>query len=825
MSDSRWDAPLFLASGDVRQQANEPAQLTLVRRGAYIGTQKPLIESMAHVHQQHEGLGDKKGFERVVNQVASWVKDGRFPSDTLAASATSFLDVGQMEAIHAYTLETPRYYWELNLLFYNSVNAQHDVRLNVWQEFLFQLDGGLQKLSSYQKQKGHMARRLYRVAWIPHEDVEAYFQEGKEVVFKAPTSTSAVIQPGFYWTGVTSSFTGSKRCLLLEFDSVASSEALDIQLLSALKDEKEWLLPPFFRAVVKGRAEVTDSELGFSTDPRRPVLKVQLRGLRRLPPLQSVLDWHSGCSIPQLLGLTITLAAHSEDQGLSSSLTQALQQCEALASLVDANLSKCFHSAQLQTGGKIGVAYSVMSIAAGVMAGLLAATPVVGIVAGLVYAGLGAGLLADVLAGNSAKFQVQHGSRLEASARYWEEKVSELVPKIMEDLKQDPARMWKQVEEHMVPLQLELNVGIAQENTALRRLVSMLIEAAFVGQLLSMSFSFPGSRTARTEMGLEWMPQRAFIKTFQPDGWETPWLSPVVDSIIGANELLQRKRAGSTEQADQLSSFSSEKESGSSVPPDVLLFANLDLLRLRLSRTRVVLPFGPPDAGKTTILKKAFDLDLANGLLEEGRTNRLSFHQSQVVHLESSELLVGDVPGYGDSKPERNNVVRIMSNFALDEKLSEMMLILLVIRSGRDVQQEFDVLVEELARTRAKFMVIFTHADRRFADIHLESPKGTKRKDEAWLRACAKKIQMEDEMWIASHLPNLRPPVFYTCFSGAYSWPPPKEKEEEDSDGPGEGPKPWLKDAFHKNFQEVLRTPGQLRSEVLEHFGVDHVDA
>lgn len=675
-----------------------------------------------------------------------------------------------------------------------------------------------------------MAKTLYRVAWLPQETVEKHFKEGNQVVLKGATSTttSTKVASYFYNLGVTNPDPSiKKQCLLLEFDALACKEAVDIRFLSDFPQEEEWLLPPFFRALVQS-IEKVESIFEQRVYPDFPVLRVRVRGLRRLPPLSGLMKWEMGLSIGQLLGLTITLAAHSLAARSRDGLGDALRVSEALAILT----TEADQEEHKKKGRKVKLHFKIGAgvTAAGIVGSLGCA--VAGLVATVATGGAaGAGLALWAL-GVWGTATIQHGmngvlttfqerrlaksrsgklSRLQASTEYWAAKVSKLAPVLQQKWEEVPAEVLSQLGANFEALQREVAEGGSQEDTLLERLFAMLMEAEVIGKILEV-----GTFSDQAPLSIQ-LPEDV-VEKFRPEGWAKATWHPVVHSICAADQVFKLMRAPAPTNTEDAPDAWQQVRSDLHLP-HMCLFACLDQLRLRLSRTRIVMPIGLPDAGKTTVLKHAFRLEgLSAGLQEEGRTKSLSFSPCPACELDSSEVLIGDVPGFGDAIEERNAVVRVMLGF-LNEQLRDMMLVLLVQRSGRDVTTPLDELAGEIAKVGAHLFVIFTHADERFNNISKEAKKyGTKQRDPEWLKKCAEKIKTEDEEWKKRHFPENPPRSFYACFEGQLAL---RDEcgEEEDEEEEGYQAADWLIKGFHENFKDVLVRPSQLREVVLEHFG------
>lgn len=1005
MGESRWDHELFQFL-DVRQQSNEPAQLTLVRRDVYKSDKQPLASHMDRLHKQHlQDFQQQRPAIRVTmstlkeefKQMCREVEGLRLPEREAAASMDlSSLLTSQREAIYAYTLPAPKYYKILNDQLHEARNAVAEPKLNLWQEYLYQFDTGLARLRDSQRKRGHVAKKLYRLAFLPEVIAAEHFSpdsDHDDVVFKAFSSstTSELVARTFFEEQKLDPENRGKVPVVFELDEVASSEAVDIRWLSKIRGEQEWVIPAYFRAKVVACEDATDFGPG--------VRRVHLRGLRRLPQLSSVVDWQEGVSVSQLLGLAVLLCSQQlvpgyESLGLAGDLSNAgLSLAMSLVRLED-----LMHGATKPedpewftplvaaglVGGGVGVAVEVAVVGLAAVSGV-----------GFLLAGLFA-LTATVayLSSGEKRQEDQSRSRLHAAAASWCEQLKSVGGEVRGDLEQEgPAGLlaqffrgffegemlhkatsvlqpgelgrllhvadpvWSQeianqtlfshiedyreklyaghlkvsgqglpsisdlldsdldpealrgrlvlacgqVEEaivqrlaetlapHLVqPLmapgggfqslgspcltrlvkhaliarsralatgeasldsiysrctqQLAADFDLkrrkppellvvheiarlavlrsqarahaaaqppeqqsSQERVWMKSFAKMLVETNLIEKLVEVVPAFKAD--SFTCDSWCWAPAPQRLCQYAPSAHQGPILHPVLAAIAVGNRVLE--------------SATSHANAVPDVPISSLkTLASLDLLRLRLSRTRVVLPLGEPDAGKTTIVKHSFNLDLTAGYNEDQRTSFLSFHRCPDISLDSSELLFGDSPGFGEEGAElqsRNDAVWAASRFALNEKLRDMMLVLVVLRSGRDVKVGVNELVAELVATGTSVLIVFTFADESFKKRNSTPPKGTKRSDPVWLQECARRVQEEDQERVDRLLGGpqhglRQPSVLYTCFFGPFS-----EVEQDDDDDAQEVVSEWLVQAFRAHFPLV--SPLQLREEVLRHFG------
>lgn len=335
-----------------------------------------------------------------------------------------------------------------------------------------------------------------------------------------------------------------------------------------------------------------------------------------------------------------------------------------------------------------------------------------------------------------------------------------------------------------------------REKRWMKTFAKMLFETQLIEKMVEALKPF--SESEHSMSAWPWAPKAACLQSYIPSSNSQSILHPVLASLAVGNEV-----------------FESPTSTGGA--PALKVLAHLDFLRLRLSRTRVVLPIGKPDAGKTTTMKYAFDLpDLRAGVTERDRTQFLSFRKSQCGNLQtdSSELLVGDAPGYGEGATHlqcRNDAVRVAAQFACDDSLREMMLVLVVLKSGRDVKESVDKLITELLQSGTAVMIIFTFADTCF----LERVDSKDSEDDDWMKECAQLVKEENSKRVErlTGEGQNKPLVMYTCFSGPLSKVPQERRSRVQVEE-------VVKKAFHTHFSDVLKSPQELQEVVLQHFGV-----
>jgi hypothetical protein len=142
--------------------------------------------------------------------------------------------------------------------------------------------------------------------------------------------------------------------------------------------------------------------------------------------------------------------------------------------------------------------------------------------------------------------------------------------------------------------------------------------------------------------------------------------------------------------------------------------ALMDTLRIMLSTTRMISVMGSPDAGKSTFLEKTFGITtLGSGVEDAARTKQVSVFQHPKFNEELRPVYIADIPGYGDSVEERNEVV-LFFRTAL-ASLGPAAKTMWIHRAGRDEVRASDELFQ--AVSGALSLVVVTHVDSRLAEM------------------------------------------------------------------------------------------------------------
>lgn len=779
MSLSRWADASFRSSVDVRQQANEPAQLTLVRRGVYKGVyngteEEALADSMCEVHKQHPELGSIEIFKQAIAAFP-------FPEEM-----AKHLSRNQMEAIHAYTLETPKYYKVLNDRLYNTENEQHEPQLNAWLPFLLHFTGGLSRLREHQQEK---PRQLRRVCQIPKTIWEEHFTErnqDKSRLFRAALSTSSSSDESMFDSFLVMNKAASdKVAVQFEFDEWASREAVCIQRLSAVFAEEEWLFPPFYRARAVGDPEPIT--LGSGSFARKG-FKVRLTSLHRLPPIPAMLDWNGSISISKILALMALLIEHMQGD-LRTTLMGAFNKFEMWCGLACPD----------KTGGEQEVEGKDDSD--DIRQRVTSANDI-------------RKVLGSTKREETLEERLQRELELISTINPWLELLKSVgAPELVEAERRYKTAQtlqeyrgcigaWAaqdaQEAEHIRQLAITF-IGIGRVECVLRGQEGTLAEVLWETRLPLSPDALACEGLPPAEL-LESLKQTVY---FQGGGMvEREYLHPVVAAIEKRQVVLAAPPA----------------ELG---PDDAAkcLLAYLDHLRLVMSRYRVLLLLGLRGSGKSTVAKTAF------GLQAQDVTKTLAF--SRCDDLE--DVLIVDTPGFCQTIEARNDFVRLALSFA---DIRGLLRVLVVAESGQEATVTHETMKKEIAELRDKAVpvdVVFTQADERYKaavikKLREERNPPDREHFEEWLRkldvtAIAEAIRNEDRGILKSggflKEDEIGDPT-YVCFSGFFT-------REETGTKPKitfleEPPPKAMIQGFHEAFNDNLQSAEELKRRLLASF-------
>jgi len=239
------------------------------------------------------------------------------------------------------------------------------------------------------------------------------------------------------------------------------------------------------------------------------------------------------------------------------------------------------------------------------------------------------------------------------------------------------------------------------------------------------------------------------------------------------------------------------------------LLGNMGLISHIMSRIRVIVGLGAPDAGKSNAWNKIYGIQCPSGLDESGRTQRLKFYPHPYVGSSACPALIADAPGYGDSDP-RNDASRMLLACASDTALQGLFVILVFIPSGRQLQGPVNDLVAFMRQRNIPFEFVTTKVDLRYEELMItrhehakkqnpeKKPVWTKEEREEVKKAVIEEIKAEDR-----RRRDGEEEVHYACLSG---WAAEDFDAEEDA-----GPRfPWITKEDVESFFN-LKSIDQLR--------------
>lgn len=811
---NRWAHPIFVDAA-VRDQLNAPKELMQIQRGCFQprSEQGGFALAMAQLHEHCRSTLGPNHFQDVVD----WV------GDNIEALQLAYpcLEREHVQALRAFTVERPTaYYRALSELFYPLPNGEASPDLRWWQEFLYWFDDGLDRLCKQQRERAERVDNLVRVCWLPTDYLERLYQPGTTVIFKAPMSTSETVQWEFLLLNCHEHNANSKVPVILHFDSSLTRQAARVyDHISAFPAEREHI----FRARL--RAQITARSVEYPLPSGIAITNVYLTALPESRPLPRVLN-HDLTSSADVLTVAGLLGLHM-DPSTGAALLDPLQRIEtALNYCVDARemhtgwlsrlaeawhllrqgeeitatewpeLAPCVKSVRsCKRSAKISVYVGMGSLALALSAvlgidyiasftpwrtislekNLDAAYTVSPSITFALHAGMRLGhvsMISSALSGVlSSAAGVFHGVRCLASAvsssrvdhaatdqeRERREAVAEAVVRLGYDgparlvesvvredaLQQAPRDLLRPHSSSGAAYQQHVSSGHAhqrdnesigdaesREVASLALLVNFLIGSRVTGLLL--------------DDGVEEVAQ-AFVSPFPLDGHHVNIALEVGDRVF-EDLTLETDKETAARQA----------------------VAIADLLRLRLSRVRILLPMGGPDAGKSTLLKKVYAVNVQAGLSSGSRTATLSLHQHPAHDPDYLPAYVMDVPGCGAKLRARRDVVRLAVFLASHDSFAGMVSPLFLVKAGRPLESDTLAVARAVADAQCPVHYVVTHADKRFQEriedadrLHEES------RDPYWNTedsAVIDRIAAEIRAEVREHLGQ--EPLFYACFDG-----------------------------------------------------------
>ena len=290
---------LFLSNRASRHLTNEPAEITLSRWGEGMKLPETLLPFL-------EALTDIRINDRA-RDVIQWAAEHlyQFP----------YLKKVQLEALRLYTLHEPKYFKAMNEKLYAQDNELSGTEeFTRWAPFIIAFDTGFTEMRKHQRESKHpRPPQLHRIAFMPHKITSDHYETpGHEVVIKGTASCSTEVQRQFFAEGTFYHEDGEemKKPVILDFDESAVQEAVDLQPVSVFGDqESEWVMPPFFRGIVRKVQAVQGNEL-FPD-----VHRAQLGAIRQMPFVAELLEYPDAIEMRRtrdkgLLEFALLLALH-----------------------------------------------------------------------------------------------------------------------------------------------------------------------------------------------------------------------------------------------------------------------------------------------------------------------------------------------------------------------------------------------------------------------------------------------------------------------------------------------------------------------------------
>jgi len=246
----------------------------------------------------------------------------------------------------------------------------------------------------------------------------------------------------------------------------------------------------------------------------------------------------------------------------------------------------------------------------------------------------------------------------------------------------------------------------------------------------------------------------------------------------------------------------------------------LQLQRLALAKTKLLLVAGAPDAGKTTLLREVFGLrHLKAGLAEEGRTDEVVFELHPRGDLRFRPVYLVDSPGFGDGEHlHRNDMGRLLLRAC--DWLGSNVTLLWVLRAGRHTKDDAYQFVSGIAESTQRLLVLVTHMDKLFEERYREAGpgwrdgilQGVPHRDPRWKqqrRVLMQELLSEVESTIRRtlHLEegDQLPEICFACLGG---WMSRSVQDEEDEFAQPQ-PWPWAREELNEFFgilaQDALR--------------------
>eukprot|EP00811_Abedinium_folium_P004950 NODE_14560_length_1101_cov_6.987680.p1 GENE.NODE_14560_length_1101_cov_6.987680~~NODE_14560_length_1101_cov_6.987680.p1 ORF type:complete len:347 (+),score=66.82 NODE_14560_length_1101_cov_6.987680:1-1041(+) len=210
------------------------------------------------------------------------------------------------------------------------------------------------------------------------------------------------------------------------------------------------------------------------------------------------------------------------------------------------------------------------------------------------------------------------------------------------------------------------------------------------------------------------------------------------------------------------------------------IVGNFGLLRQVMARSRIIIPLGLPDAGKSTFLKKVYGIRCATGLGRAGRTPAITLYpHPRFYEHNHAPIFVADVPGFGDVIAARNDISRMLLSLAAIPAFRQSFVIMVLIPSGRPVLGQIKELTDKMDADGVYYEYFITKVDKvyedRIEDTHNKFKEGleggTDMRQEAARREVARGILHDDREQVHDK------PHHYLCLAG---WAAESDDDEDE---------------------------------------------
>eukprot|EP00747_Dinoflagellata_sp_TGD_P184118 gnl/TRDRNA2_/TRDRNA2_39478_c0_seq1.p1 gnl/TRDRNA2_/TRDRNA2_39478_c0~~gnl/TRDRNA2_/TRDRNA2_39478_c0_seq1.p1 ORF type:complete len:820 (+),score=112.90 gnl/TRDRNA2_/TRDRNA2_39478_c0_seq1:79-2538(+) len=695
--------PIFASSKSVRRFSNEPRKLTLARIGGYQPpSMREVVDTIFKTYQRLEwencSAQGVLGSENYSNHVVP-------EAQRLKAIAYPHLSTDQLEAMRIHTLEEPSFYKLSAPDLYKYKPGDRSV--GPWDDFYCHL---LQGLALHAKERPRQGR-LFRVALIPEDVFNSHFKIGNEVFFAAPMSAAVDPQWSFALAANPQQLAG-KVAVLLEFDEHACLHAACLSEaqhpISAFgTGEQEWTFPPFLRGVVQSMEAKCENWNGIPirTGSGCEVPHVVIAGQHAVPPL-------SGLLLNRIPSSAVLDAAMLVGMLSSRAGSDTASHCSPVLLCVEKITDSMNKALRYRDTSGNGLIY----FSGDVRKDVDEAHVTYGTVAGNV-AGWSAFAFALACGPPSAPFAVAFGcNALGYGVGYG---VGYALKPSEEQIADEMAR---KVMERADQLRLKAIAGLdnlhAKSESAMKRRKRFEEQ---LKDLMANDVKKPISTYMQTAWG--YLSGDA-TGDGQADAFARTLLyNKVIGDILDATHPATEMFASPFPFNDKPAPLETFLGLGAELWSDdtptcseaaTRAHALMDTLRIMLSTTRMISVMGSPDAGKSTFLEKTFGIaTLGSGVHDAARTKQVSLFQHPEFNEELRPVYIADIPGYGDSVEERNEIV-LFFRTAL-ASLGPAAKTMWIHRAGNNEVRASDELFQAVSGSLS--LVVVTHVDSRLAEM------------------------------------------------------------------------------------------------------------